>query len=168
MTGATFAHEQVVGNISFALRAQLRANGSLCTPFGPDIGLRVSQWMLRPPDIAVYCPPFDEDALTSDRPRLLVEVLSRSTERMDQLVKVEEYKPILSLQTVLLVSPTTAEVGVWRRGAAGWTLGVETDLAAAIAIPDLGLSLPLRDIYDGATLATEPRFRLVWPDAPDA
>ena len=33
--------------------------------------------------------------------------------------------------------------------------------------PDLGVTLAMRDVHDHATLASTPRFRLVWPDAPE-
>ena len=165
MTGATFGHERVAGNILFALKRQFRASGNLCDAFGPDIGLVVSQWTLRRPDIAVYCPPFDDAAVTADRPRLVAEVLSRSTDRLDQVVKAEEYKLLPSLQTILLVNPLSVEVGVWRRQAgAAWTLRIESDLDAGIGVPDLDVTLACRDVYERAPLVSPSRPRLVWPD----
>ena len=120
MTGATFAHDLVVGNLRSTLRSRLRAAGSPCGSFGADIGVHVTEWTLRRPDVAVYCPPFDYSAVKSDRPRLVAEVLSRSTEHVDYFVKVEEYKTIPALQVVLLVSPQTVDLGIWTRDGAAW------------------------------------------------
>ena len=91
MTGATIAHDRVAGNILLALRSQFRANGNPCDAFGPDIGVVIDAGTLRRPDVTVFCPPFDETATRSDKPRLVAEVLCRSTERLDQVGKAEEY-----------------------------------------------------------------------------
>ncbi len=165
MTGATFGHERVAGNIMFALKRQFRAAGNPCDAFGPDIGLVVNQWTLRRPDVAVYCPPFDDSAVTADQPRLVADVLSRSTDRLDQAVKAEEYKLLPSVRTVLLVNPLSVEIGVWRReSGAGWSLRIESDLDARIDVPDLDVTLACHDIYERATLVSAARPRLVWPD----
>ena len=115
MTGATFAHDRIVGNLRWSLKNQLRAANSPCSSFGADIGVQISSWTLRCPDVSVYCPPFEETAARSNRLRFIAEVLSRSTEHVDYFVKVEEYKTFPALQTILLVSPLTVDLGVWTR-----------------------------------------------------
>ena len=168
MTGATFAHDIVVSNLSFALGVQLRAKGSGCRAFTADIGLVTGPNTLRRPDVAVYCPPFDGRASRSDKPVLVAEVASASTELVDQLFKVDEYRALASLQTILLVEPERLDIGVWERheGAAWIHRRLTGNLAATLDIPGLGLSLAVADIYDGVTLPPVTGPRLVWTDDP--
>ena len=99
-------------------------------------------------------------------PRLIAEVLSRSTEHVDYFVKVEEYKAVAALQVILLISPQTVDVGTWTRVADGWAYQVTRDPDGMVDLPDLGLELPVRDIYDGVVLSPPYGPRLVWPDEP--
>ena len=152
MTGASFAHDRVVGNLRWALKNRLRAANSPCASFGAGIGVAITPSTLRRPDVAVYCPPFDETAAKSDSPRLIVEVLSRSTEHVDYFIKVEEYKTIGALNTILLISPHTVNLGVWTRNDGGWKQWRSRSIDDVVDLSDLGIALPVCDIYDDATL----------------
>ena len=166
ITGATFAHDRVVGNLRWAIKTNLRNASSPCEPFGADIGLVVSPLSLRRPDVAVYCPPFEETAVKADRPRLIAEVLSRSTEHVDYFIKVEEFKTIDALQVILLVSPQAVDLGVWMRGDGSWNHRRIRDIDGVVDLADLGISLAVQDIYDGVRLIPPDRPRLVWPEEP--
>jgi Uma2 family endonuclease len=78
------------------------------------------------PDVTVVCghvdtDPDDEETITN--PVLLVEVLSKSTERHDRDDKVPHYRRIPSLREYLLVSQREARVEHHLRNADGtWTL----------------------------------------------
>jgi Uma2 family endonuclease len=52
---------------------------------------------------------------------LLVEVTSKTTERKDRGVKLEDYLEIETLEEYLIVSHTRRELELWTRGSAGWT-----------------------------------------------
>jgi Uma2 family endonuclease len=108
-------HDRVTGNALAEIRRQLRASGNLCDAFTSDIGIRTVPGHIRRPDVSVLCPPFDEEALISDRPRLVVEVLSESTETIDRIVKLDEYKAIEGLDYIVIADPTRVEVGFWFR-----------------------------------------------------
>ena len=167
MTGASFAHDRVVGNLRWALKNQLRAAGSQCESFGADIGLTIDPWTLRRPDVAVYCPPFDESAARSNRPRLLAEVLSRSTEQLDYFTKMDEYKAVAALRTIWLVDPRAVAVGVWTRDSAGeWQHRVVRDIGATLHTPDLGIEVALNDIYDLVTIDTAATSPVPLPGSP--
>ncbi len=168
ITGATFAHDIIVGNLSFALTASLRAKGSLCRPFSADIGLVTGSATLRRPDVSVYCPPFDTAAMRSSVPLLVAEVLSPSTERVDQLAKMLEYRALRALHTILLLAPDQIDIGVWRRESCeAWRYThIIDDASATIELSEFGTSLAVRDLYTGADIKVVARPRLVWPDEP--
>ncbi|MBC7799445.1 MAG: Uma2 family endonuclease [Gemmatimonadaceae bacterium] len=153
MAGARLRHDRVTGNALFELRRQFRAAGNPCDAFTADIGIRTRAGNIRRPDASVICPPFDEDAMTSDRPRLILEVLSQSTERVDRLLKLDEYKSVSSLGAIVIVDPTRIEVGFWTRtGADAWTSEVLREPEALLAVPDLGLALMVAALYERVPL----------------
>ncbi len=168
MTGASFAHDLVVGNLAFALRRQLHARSSKCKVFSADIGFVTGPATLRRPDLAVYCPPFDRAASKSDQPKLVVEVLSRSTEHVDQFMKLDEYRAVPSLDTIMILEPERIDVGVWQRGGDGSWQHVrhKGDLDVTLTVPGLGCTIALRDVYDDVVLRPLASPRLVWPEEP--
>jgi Uma2 family endonuclease len=115
MTGAHVSHDLVVGNIGSALRVSLRAIKSGCNVFSADIALVVPGGNARRPDLTIHCPPFDVSKTALDHPRLVVEVLSESTQSINQLIKLDEYRSIPDLAYILIVAPTVLEVGLWLR-----------------------------------------------------
>jgi Uma2 family endonuclease len=75
------------------------------------------------PDLAVYCSEavhaLDEDSRTE--PALLIEVTSKSTEKKDRGVKLEDYRQIPTLEEYLIVSHERQELELWTRAAERWT-----------------------------------------------
>jgi Uma2 family endonuclease len=168
MTGAQIRHDRVTVNAVSEITRQLRASGSPCDAFTDDIGIRTPGGNIRRPDISVLCPPFDEDAVISDCPRLVVEVLSKSTAGLDRFLKLEEYEAIESLDAIIMIDPTRMEVGLWTRDAArAWHAARFTDAEAALAVPSLGLSIGLAALYERVTVTSRLRPRLVWEEDGD-
>ncbi len=149
MAGARFVHDRVAGNVSFSLKSQFRTNGSPCDSFSDDIGVVVGSGRIRRPDVAVHCPPFDEQATASDSPKLIVEILSESTASTDRFVKLEEFKALSSLDYILFVVPDAVDVVFWFRDPAGtWRHEAIRDLDVVIDLPKLEVSLAVTDIYE--------------------
>ncbi|WP_158921130.1 Uma2 family endonuclease [Acidisphaera sp. S103] len=165
MAGAKIRHDRVTGNAFSEIRRQMRAGGSPCDVFTADIGIRTPPGNIRRPDISILCPPFDEEATTSDIPRLIVEVLSESTERVDRLIKLDEYKAIDALDYIIIVDPTRIEVGFWFRDAVRvWHSATFHDAEAVIDMPALGIAITLASLYERVQVSPNPRLKLVWED----
>ena len=81
-------------------------------------------------------------------PKLIIEVLSDSTERIDKREKFFAYTTIESLEEYVLVSQNAAEVTVYRR-ANGWQSEKISGLEASVALNALELSVPLNAIFEG-------------------
>ena len=91
-----------------------------------------------------------------------------STQHVDQHAKLDEYKALESLQTILLLEPEQVDVGVWRRGSGGWMHHrLPDDLSAIVEAQGLGLSIALADIYRGVELRPRTGPKLIWPDDGD-
>jgi Uma2 family endonuclease len=158
MTGARVRHDIARGNADAHLRAALRNAGHGCLPFGADIGIQVFPGQLRRPELSVLCPPFDMEEMVTSRPRLVFEVLSDSNRRIDEYVKLDEYKGLASLDYVILMSPREVDVAVWSRDATRqWQRSRYHALVDVIPLPLLGVSLPLSVLYEGIEIRPE------WP-----
>lgn len=93
-------------------------------------------------------------------PRVVVEVLSPSTRDFDTFEKLIEYKTVASLDHILVVEPNAPEVVHWSRDAdRDWEKRSIEGLDQSTALPEIGVTLPLREIYDGVLFPA--RHRLV-------
>ena len=84
--------------------------------------------------------PVSDDAL------VLFEVLSRSNTKADQAWRRRVYASVPNCRHYVTVSLKAVEVDAYDRDSA-WGRRSLTDLADALALPALGLSVPLADIY---------------------
>ncbi len=158
MTGARVRHDIARGNADAYLRAALRNAGHGCLPFGADIGIQVYPGQLRRPELSVLCPPFDMEEMVTSTPLLVLEVLSDSNKRIDEYVKLDEYKALASLDTIILMSPREVDVAAWSRDThRAWQRGRYYVLTDVIPLPLLDISLPLSVRYEGIELRPE------WP-----
>jgi Uma2 family endonuclease len=76
------------------------------------------------PDASVSCDPGDDETTEGDEvrsPRLVVEVLSDSTEAYDRGRKFARYQACASIQEYVLVATEYQGVEVYRRTEQGWT-----------------------------------------------
>jgi Uma2 family endonuclease len=80
---------------------------------------------------------------------VIVEVLSKSTERFDRGRKFELYKEIETLTDYLLVAQDAPRIEHYRRQPGGeWVLTVAEGLHGTVDIPSIGCELLLSDVYD--------------------
>jgi len=89
MAGATRQHNEIAGNIYAAFLKALR--GRPCSPFISHITVRLSalgEDVFYYADVMVGCDPRDTQRLFLRYPKVLVEVSSTSTERLDRRQKL--------------------------------------------------------------------------------
>ena len=151
MVGASFAHVTIASNVNASLHSQLK--GKPCRPFASDLRVNVSRTGLYTyPDVGVVCgdPEFgDEHHDTLLNPRVLIEVLSPSTEAYDRGKKFGHYRTIESLAEYLLVAQDQPRIEQFTRQASGdWLLHEATGLEASIRLPSIECELKLADVYD--------------------
>ena len=106
MAGASFAHHQIVTNLARELSGRLRDRACDVLPSDMKVFVPTTSSFVYP-DLSIVCgePRFrdgERDVLLN--PRLVVEVLSDSTERFDRGDKFAGYRAIESIRQVLLVS----------------------------------------------------------------
>lgn len=150
MAGGTPDHARIAANLSALLSAQLRDRK--CAVFSSDLRIRVLATGLGTyPDVTVVCgqlelDPEDPKKHTVVNPKLIVEVLSPSTEDYDRGEKLAHYKQIPSLEEIVLVAHEERRLELWHRRGAQWTLDVAHGNDTA-TLATLACSLPLDDVY---------------------
>lgn len=152
MTGASAQHDRATVNIIVSLGTQLRGSG--CRPTTDDVALRTSISTVRRPDVTVECADLVRDTYENREPRLVVEVLSPSTASIDRFRKLDEYRRHPSLAYILLVETRWASAVLYRREGDGWETETFEALTDTIALPAIGATLALADVYDGFVFET--------------
>lgn len=150
MSGGRNRHNMIAGNIFGALWTRLR--GRECRPFNSDTKIRVrlpGHTRFYYPDASVVCRPNSVEDLFQDFPTLIFEVLSGSTRRLDLGEKKDAYLSISSVDVYLVAEQSEPAVIAFRRTDTGFEREVWSDLDAVIDFPDLGIELPLSEIYEG-------------------
>ncbi len=154
MAGASKSHNVLAQNLVAGLRAALRGKG--CQTFMEDVRLVMKENVHYVyPDVLVTCDPADRrDAYLVRHPVLIAEILSPSTAEYDRTEKFANYQKMPSLRHYLLVSQTAWVVEWFRRDEAGqWIYTLLHEPTGVLEIPDLGLVLPLRELYEDTDVA---------------
>lgn len=158
MTGASHTHDIITVNILRELSSALR--GKPCRATTADIGVLLPSRNLkrsrnlRRPDAMIECGARLDGSIAHE-PVAIFEVLSPSTRVLDQTTKFVEYQTLPSLTSYVLVQQERPEVSVYRRQDDGaWTIAIVAGLDATVTLDDLGVTLPLAEIYDRLTFET--------------
>jgi Uma2 family endonuclease len=167
MAGASPQHVAIVGNIHGELRDRLR--GGPCKPYVGDLRVGLAG---RPkyvyPDVSVICgaleyDPQDPKRFTVINPRVIVEVLSASTEAYDRGEKFRRYLKLRSFEEYVLVSQSAPIVEVYSRQSDGsWSFRVYEGMEATARLNSVEQDLPLAGVYEGVELLPPP------PDTADS
>ena len=150
MSGGSMRHSVLQVNLGGELRAAL--HGTPCQAFSNDLRVRVSTRTYTYPDLTVACgKPMladgRQDVLLN--PKVIFEILSPSTERYDRGIKLQHYRSIESLEDYILVAQDQIRIEQYTRGeGAIWTLRDYASADDNLAIPSIGVSLPVARIYE--------------------
>ena len=145
MAGASRAHNRIAGNLFTAIDLHLRDTS--CRAFVSDMKVLVDTRFYYP-DLLVSCSDIanEPNEYYETAPRMIVEVLSESTEVDDRKHKRLAYQRLVSLQEYVLVSQTERRVEIYRRQDNGWL--IETYLSGDnVTLASIGLKLAMTDIY---------------------
>lgn len=146
MAGVRDRHNRIALNIASRLNEHLVNDN--CEAFMSDMKIKVDEALYYYPDVLVTCDPPGGDAYFRTQPRLIVEVTSPSTARVDRHEKLHVYRRVESLQEYILVSQGEPLIEIHRRGAHGeWSRKVLTEPHEQLALAFVGLTLSLGDVY---------------------
>jgi Uma2 family endonuclease len=158
MAGARIVHNVIGLNIAATLHFMLR--GKRCQPYNSDMKIRIrlprNEFRFYYPDVSVVCDSNPRDDSFQDEPIVIFEVLSISTRRIDEGEKKDAYLTIPTLGALVLVEQDSPNVVVHRRTAAGFVREEYSGLETELPLSEIGISLPLSDIF--ATVEFTPEL----------
>lgn len=149
MTGGSVAHQRVIGNLWMPLLRLLAGQ-----PFLPHLEMRLRAGThIRYPDVVVCAAPLDPTTRTLADAIAIFDVLSDDTATTDRIDKLIDYTAVPALRAYVLLEQTTMAAMLLQRTAGGpWVASAHTE--GALALPGLGVSLPLAEVYQGLRFPT--------------
>ena len=155
MSGARVAHTMIAVNITSILHRKLRRKP--CKPFNSDLRVHVEKnTLFTYPDVSIVCGKLitlNDDNFNMLNPSVIVEVLSPSTRKYDRGEKFKLYQDIPTLKEYILVDSQAMSIEIFRKNDKGSWIPQQYDKPGdKLSIETVGLSLSLREIYEGTDL----------------
>jgi Uma2 family endonuclease len=159
MAGESPAHGTISVNIIATLVVQLK--GTPCQAFTKDMKVRSGpipetgrskKGLFSYPDILVVCGEFEFHDAHKDiilNPKVIIEILSESTEAFDRgkkFKRLQEHNPTLT--DYILVSQLEPQIEHFQRQADAWTYQVHEGMESNMPIPSISCTLRFSDVYD--------------------
>ncbi len=149
MSGASLTHNQIAQELVVAFRSHLR--GGPCKPFFLDAKLEIRagrDTIMYYPDAMVSCRPEDRTDKVVCNPKLVVEILSKSTQHIDRREKAMTYQRVESIEEYVLIAQKEPRIIIHRR-AEGWRPVLYSAMEAQVEFRSIGLEMPMAQIYEG-------------------
>ena len=156
MAGARNLHNRIVVRILGTLFRRL--DGKSCQPCDSDTKIRVrmaGHTRFYYPDTSVVCDPNPEEDSFEDHPRIVFEVISEQTRRIDEGEKKDAYLAIPSLAVYALVEQAKPAIVIHRRSGQQFVAEVYEGLDSILPLPEIGTELTLAEIYAGIKFSPE-------------
>jgi Uma2 family endonuclease len=154
MAGATDTHVTIALNTAIALRHHLRGSG--CQVYISDMKVRIKNLKKERfyyPDIMVTCEPQDRETATYKQfPKVIIEVLSDSTEAFDRGDKFIDYQSLDSLMEYILINTRQPRLDIFHRHNNRWVFNTYSlsDISADATFPidSLNFQEKIATIYE--------------------
>lgn len=148
MAGASSAHVTISLNIASLLKIHLK--GSNCRVFISDMKVRVERLnVFYYPDVIVTCDEKDRELnYYKKAPKIIIEVLSESTESFDRGDKFADYRTIETLEEYVLISQTKKRVDLFsRKNYNSWELTSFSE-GENFTLNSINLNCAVLDLYE--------------------
>ncbi len=150
MAGGSRRHNQICLTIASVL--QRKIGKGPCQTYMNDVKVRVRTRLgeiFYYPDVMVGCDPTDRNEFYLERPSILFEVTSPSTELTDRREKMTAYQSLASLDHYVIVSQEVRAVEWFRRVEDGWERVVLEEADDRLEFGPIGVAMSLGEIYEG-------------------
>ncbi len=158
MAGASDNHVTIALNLATLLRSHVRGTG--CRAYISDMKARIeARNRFYYPDVMVTCDARDRETSDHKRfPKLIVEVLSESTEAFDRGDKFADYRTLESLEEYVLISTRHKRVECFRRNEAGlWVLQFYLPENEKFVLESVGFANTFAALYEDAVIKPPER-----------
>ncbi len=153
MSGGTADHATISGNVYAILKNTLRSGA--CRAFNSDMRVRVSDLRYFHPDVTVTCDQRDRGKVSVIRsPRVVVEVLSPSTETSDRVRKLQAYLTCPTIEEYFLVDYRSKRIEVYSKEQTKWSYSA-FEPGDEVEVRSLGVRFALNDAYEDVVIEEE-------------
>jgi Uma2 family endonuclease len=156
MAGASASHILITGNLYALIRDRLRGSG--CRVLFSDMKVYIARrHRFYYPDLVVTCDDRDRRAeYCLEFPKLIVEVLSETTEAKDRGDKFADYSELSSLQEYVLVSQKQQRVECFERTPQGQWILTRYGPGDVVRFNSVGYDGAIAGIYEDVDLGDRP------------
>ncbi len=154
MTGGTAAHSAIQMNLLRVLGNLLL--GRPCRPHGSHLKIEVVG-RIRYPDAFVVCTPVSPRAKVVSDPVVVFEILSPTSAHEDLVVKNAEYRATPSVRRYVVLEQGRIGALAFVRKDADWVTDILDGRDAVLALPEIGISIPMAELYADLVLPAEDR-----------
>lgn len=158
MAGTSIRHNRIIKNLVEKLSSHLRGSG--CEPLFIDIKVYLKKLKrFYYPDLLIVCGEINQGEHFTDKPKVIIEVLSPSTALTDRREKMFAYKEIESLDEYILIEQDKiyAEIYRRRRDSNLWDW-IEFFPEEEIEFASVDFKMPMSEIYEGVELPEKNPF----------
>ncbi len=143
MAGTSKNHQRITANVSGEFWTPLK--NTPCEAFSSAIKVKVGTKFFYP-DVMVVCNEDGKNAYYTETPVIIIEVLSKSTRRMDETAKKFAYQSLATLKEYVLIEQDFVDVEVCRRSE-NW-VSRHYFMGDSVTFESVGVTLSVADIYD--------------------
>ncbi len=152
MSGGTYHHGLICGNTHSAIKNETERQGLGCITLGTEVRIHIkTAEAVVYPDAMVVCGKVafsEEDQEAVINPKVVVEVLSKSTSGYDRGQKFSKYRQLPSFQEYILIEQDMPYVeSFFREDNNSWKISNVRNLEGSLFIESLQIFIPLADIY---------------------
>ena len=162
MVGGSQAHNQVCRNLFGSLSSKLQDN-AFCLHGSLTLIKVCATGFYTHADLSIARQPLEYEPASIEvllNPRVLIEVLSPSTEDHDLGFKLKHYRKLSSLEEVLFFAQDEPAVDHYIRHGDEWRLITQSGLEGDVEFPSLGCHIPLSLIYAEVDFTAAERRQL--------
>ena len=110
------------------------------------------------PDLLVVCGEINQDEHFTNRPLIIIEILSPSTALTDRREKMFAYKEIESLEEYVLIEQNKIYAEIYRRRDDGLWSWIEFDENEEIEFDSIGFKMRMTDVFKGIEFPEQTDF----------
>jgi Uma2 family endonuclease len=148
MSPPSLNHQRIIRNLTVAISTHLKRTP--CEVFSAGLRAVVRREVNEIayyPDVMVDCRPDTRGAHYVREPKLIVEVLSPSTQNIDRREKLQNYRLIDSVEEYVIVAQDEKGVIVYPR-AERWKPRFYDTLETAVELRSIELTVPMIELYE--------------------
>jgi Uma2 family endonuclease len=152
MTGGRRSHGRVTANLVRHLGNQLA--GTPCQVFSESMKVQINDDTVLYPDLFVTCDRQDlQTEMIFRAPKLVIEVLSPSTQSYDRSQKFALYRRLASLKEYVLIDPETRRAEVFRINGDSMFVLFDMSESDTLELASLNCKISMTDVFDGIDVA---------------